>query len=189
MANHPPDRGLEGLNLEQIAQNMGCDAADAGIRIYQAAETSVISHSLREEDVVSIAAGSLVAVGSDGSSLSTEGVLSAGKPHPRSYGTFPRFLSRYVREQKVVSLEEAIRKMTMLPASRLGLTQRGRIAPGMWADLVAFDPDTVADTATYDAPHSYPVGIPHVVVNGELVIQDGAYTAATPGKVLKRFDD
>ncbi|MCH8225586.1 MAG: D-aminoacylase [Chloroflexi bacterium] len=189
VANHPPDRGLEGLNLEQIAQNMGCDAADAGIRIYQAAETSVISHSLREEDVVSIAAGSLVAVGSDGSSLSTEGVLSAGKPHPRSYGTFPRFLSRYVREQKVVSLEEAIRKMTMLPASRLGLTQRGRIAPGMWADLVAFDPDTVADTATYDAPHSYPVGIPHVVVNGELVIQDGAYTAATPGKVLKRFDD
>ena len=188
VANHPPDRDLEGLNLEQIAQRMGCDAADAGIRLYRASETSVISHSLQEEDVASIAGGSLVAVGSDGSSLSTEGVLSAGKPHPRSYGTFPRFLSKYVREEKVVSLEEAIRKMTMLPASRLGLTQRGRIAPGMWADLVAFDPDTVADTASFEAPHSYPIGIPHVVVNGEMVIKDGAYTAATPGKVLRRLD-
>ena len=189
VANHPPDRDLEGLSLEQIGQRMGCDAADAGIRMYRASETSVISHSLQEEDVESIAGGSLVAVGSDGSSLSTEGVLSAGKPHPRSYGTFPRFLAKYVREQKVVSLEEAIRKMTMLPASRLGLTSRGRIAPGMWADLVAFDPDTVADTATFEAPHNYPLGIPHVVVNGVLVIQNGAYTAAIPGKVLRRFDD
>ena len=85
-------------------------------------------------------------------------------------------------------LEEAIRKMTLLPASRLGLTRRGRVAPGQWADLVVFDPATVADTATFEAPHSYPTGIIHVMVNGTPVVKDGAPTRATPGKVLRNFD-
>ena len=150
VANVPPNRELEGLNLAQIGQRMGSDPADAAILLYKQSETSVITHVLEEADVEVIAGGRWVAVGSDGSSLKTEGVLSVGKPHPRSYGTFPRFLARYVRERQVVSLEEAIRKMTLLPASRLGLTQRGRIAPGLLADLVVFDPATVAEE---DARH------------------------------------
>lgn len=189
VANFPANPEFEGLSLAEIAKIWAIDTMDTAIRLYHQGDPSVVMHSLQEEDVESIAAGRWVAVGSDGSSLSVEGVLSAGKPHPRSYGTFPRFLARYVRDNQVVSLEEAIRKMTWLPASRLGLTHRGRIAPGMWADLVVFNPATVADTATFQAPHSYAIGIPNVVVNGISVVKDGLSTGATPGKLLRGFGD
>ena len=189
VASYPPHTAFEGMSLSQIAEELKCDPMDAAIRLYRESETPIIAHSLQEDDVVVIAGGAWVAVGSDGSSIKTEGALSAGKPHPRSYGTFPRFLARYVREQAVVTLEEAIRKMTLLPASRLGLTQRGRIVPGMWADLAIFDPDTIADTATFESPHSYAAGMPHVVVNGVPVVKDGVFTGATPGKVLRDFND
>ena len=127
-----------------------------------------------------------VAVGSDGSALSIEGPLRAGVPHPRNFGTFPRVLGRYVREMKVISLEEAIRKMTSLPASILGLNDRGQIKPGMWADLVMFDPSTVADRATFEDPFQYPVGINTVIVNGTVVLDEGKHTNARPGRVLRR---
>ena len=130
----------------------------------------------------------LISVGSDGSSLSKDGILSVGRPHPRSYGTNPRFLSQFVREHKLVTFEEAIRKMTLLPATRLGMTRRGRIAPGFAADIVVLNPETVADTATFESPHSYPIGIPHVAVNGKMVIENGEFTGSTPGKVLLGFD-
>ncbi len=188
IASFPPDRSLEGLSLTEIAGRWGFDPMDTAIYLYQQGEPSVIMHSLQEADVAVIAGSRWVAVGSDGSSLSTEGVLSSGKPHPRAYGTFPRFLARYVRESQVVPLEEAIRKMTSLPASRLGLTRRGRIAPGMWADLVVFDPMRVADTATFEHPHSYATGISHVMVNGVPVIKEGEFSGATPGKLLRGFD-
>ncbi len=188
VANHPSNRDLEGLSMAQIAEKMSCDPAEAAVRLYQGSETSVILHAMEESDVEVIAGGKWVTVGSDGTSIKTEGVLSTGRPHPRSYGTFPRFLARYVREKHIVPLEEAVRKMTLLPASRLGLTHRGRIAPGQWADLVVFDPATVADTATFEAPHSYPTGIIHVMVNGTSVVEEGALTGATPGKVLRNFD-
>ena len=127
-----------------------------------------------------------VAVGSDGSSLATEGPLRAGVPHPRNFGTFPRVLGRYVREMKVIPLEEAVRKMTSLPASILNLPDRGTIADGKWADLVIFDPATVADKATFEDPFQYPVGIDTVLVNGQVVLDEGKHTGARPGKVLKR---
>ena len=189
VANYPANRQYEGLSLLEISRLMSCDPNDAAIRLYRDGQAQVVLHSLDESDVETIAGGRWVAVGSDGSSLSTEGVLSVGKPHPRSYGTFPRFIDRYVRNKQIVSLEEAIRKMTFLPAQRLGLSQRGRIAPGLWADLVVFDSRTVKDTATFQSPHSYADGISHVIVNGIPVIRDGLFTGATPGKVLTSFHD
>ncbi len=116
--------------------------------------------------------------------LATQGPLSKGKPHPRNYGTYPCVLGRYVREQGVISLEEAVWKMCGLPAQKLRWTDRGLVKNGYQADLVVFDPDAVADQATYKAPHQYPVGIHHVIVNGELVIHAGVHTQARPGIVL-----
>jgi N-acyl-D-amino-acid deacylase len=126
-----------------------------------------------------------VMVGSDGSSLAADGPLAVGKPHPRSYGTFPRVLGRYARDERVLSLETAVWKMTGLPAKRLGVTDRGVLAPGAKADIVVFDPATVADRATYEDPHQYAAGIGDVVVNGRVVIAGGQHTGALPGRVLR----
>lgn len=123
-------------------------------------------------------------IGTDAYGLATEGPLSEGKPHPRSFGTFPRVLGRYVREKGVISLEEAIWKMSGFPAKKLRWPDRGLVKKGYKADLVILNPDTVADRATYEAPHQYPVGIPHVIVNGKLVIHNGVHTQARPGNVL-----
>lgn len=189
IARFVPQPELEGRTMVQIADALGCDPAEAALRLYERGEASVIAHAMRESDVETIAKHPLIAVGSDGSSLSAQGVLSVGKPHPRNYGTNPRVLAQFVRERRLVSLEEAVRKMTLLPASRLGLTRRGRLVPGFAADLVVFDPATVSDTATFEAPHRYPTGIPHVVVNGVPVIEQGEFTGQTPGKVIRGFDD
>jgi N-acyl-D-amino-acid deacylase len=123
-------------------------------------------------------------IGSDGSALAPYGELAAGKPHPRSYGTFPRVLGEYTREQRVLSLPEAVHKMTGLPARRLGLRDRGVIRPGAKADLVVFDPKRIADRATYEEPHRYPIGIEHVIVNGRFVVKDAQHTGSLPGKLL-----
>jgi N-acyl-D-amino-acid deacylase len=189
IARFVPDPRLEGQNMVQVAETLRCDAAEATLRLYGQGEASVVVHAMQEADVEIIARHPWIAVGSDGSSLSAHGMLAVGKPHPRSYGTNPRYLARFVRQRGLVALPEAVRKMTLLPATRLGLTRRGRIAPGFAADLVVFDPETVADTATFEMPHSYPIGIPHVAVNGVLVIENGDFTGQTPGKVVRGFDD
>jgi N-acyl-D-aspartate/D-glutamate deacylase len=107
-----------------------------------------------------------------------------GKPHPRSFGTNVRVLGKYVREERIIALEEAIRKMTSLPAQVLGLKDRGLLREGYWADIVVLDPDTVIDTATYESPKRYPKGVDYVLVNGAIVIDGGVHTGARPGKVL-----
>jgi N-acyl-D-amino-acid deacylase len=107
-----------------------------------------------------------------------------GVPHPRGYGTNARVLGRYVREKRVLRLEEAVRKMTSLPAQRFGLGERGLVRPGMWADLAVFDEAVVGDRATYAAPHAASVGFRHVLVNGALVVEDGRHTGARPGRIL-----
>lgn len=127
-------------------------------------------------------------VGSDGYALAPYGHLGQGAPHPRSYGTFPRVLGRYVRDLRILSLNEAIRKMTSFPAKILGLTDRGVIEEGKTADLVMFDPVTVADRATFDSPHTYPQGIVHVVVNGKLAVENGEHTGELAGRVLRLTD-
>ncbi|NUQ61146.1 MAG: D-aminoacylase [Pirellulales bacterium] len=116
----------------------------------------------------------------------SDGLLVGRRPHPRAWGTFARYLARYVRELRILTLEECVRKMTSLPASRLGLTDRGILRTGMSADLVIFDPDTVQDTATYENPRSHPEGIPYVLVNGQLVKDRGRPTGALPGRALRR---
>ena len=189
IARYTPDPHYEGMAMAQVAEELGCTPAEAALKLFEKGDASCVSHFMVDEDVDLIAQHPLISVASDGSSLSTEGVLSAGMPHPRSYGTNPRYLSRFVREKRLVSLEEAIRKMTSLPAKRLRLTRRGRIAPGYAADLVAFDPDTVAETGTYEAPHSYAVGVPHVAVNGVMVVEDGRFTGQTPGKAIRDIRD
>jgi N-acyl-D-aspartate/D-glutamate deacylase len=121
--------------------------------------------------------------------IASDGRLSRpgeGHPHPRGYGTFPRVLARYVREKPVLTLEEAVHKMTGLPAAALRLADRGRIAAGAHADVVLFDAATVADRATFADPHHYPVGIPYVIVNGTVAVDGGQFTGARGGRVLRR---
>jgi len=137
-----------------------------------------------EDNVRALMRHPLVVVGSDGEALAPHGVLAQSKPHPRSYGTFPRVLGRYVREEKVLSLEEAVKKMTSVTAERFGLSDRGVIREGTRADLVLFDAHTIADRATFTHPHQYPVGIPCVIVNGVVVIDQCEHTGALPGQVL-----
>ncbi|MGZ7065629.1 MAG: amidohydrolase family protein, partial [Candidatus Aminicenantales bacterium] len=128
----------------------------------------------------------LVGVGSDGQAVAPYGPLSKGKPHPRFYGTFPRVLGKYVREEKVAALEEMVRKMTSMPADHLGLARSGLLKEGCAADIAVFDPARVIDKAAWTAPARYPEGIPHVVVNGRVVVQNGEHTGNLPGRVLKR---
>ena len=124
-------------------------------------------------------------VGSDGSAYAVEGPLRRGNPHPRSFGTFPRVLGVYVRELKVLRLEDAVRTMTSLSAAKLGLRDRGQLRPGAWADIAVFDPERVTDHATYTEPFRYSTGVEYVVVNGQLVLDRGKPTGARPGRALR----
>jgi N-acyl-D-amino-acid deacylase len=124
--------------------------------------------------------------GSDGYALAPYGILGEGVPHPRSYGTFPRILGHYVRERKLFSWQEAIRKMTSMPAAYLGLTDRGVIAEGMWADILIFDPERIIDLATFVDPHQYSEGIAYVITNGTVVVEGPNHTGTLPGRVLRR---
>jgi N-acyl-D-amino-acid deacylase len=124
-------------------------------------------------------------VGSDSASVAAEGSFLKSNPHPRAYGTFARFLGKYVRDEKVISLPEGIRRLTSLPAAQLKLRGRGRLVPGYFADVVVFDPKTIGDRATFKEPHQYSVGVRHVLVNGVQVLKDGQHTGATPGRVIR----
>jgi N-acyl-D-amino-acid deacylase len=149
-------------------------------------EASIISFHSSEENRRQELRYPAMMIGTDGYGLAVDGPLSTGLPHPRNYGTFPRVLGRYVREAGVISLEEAIHKMSGLPAQKLRWTDRGLVREGFKADLVILDPETIVDQATYEAPHQYPLGILHVIVNGQLVVREGAHTGARPGEILGR---
>jgi dihydroorotase/N-acyl-D-amino-acid deacylase len=126
-----------------------------------------------------------VSIDNDSEGTSPQGILGQAHPHPRAYGTFPRILSKYVREEKALALEDAIRKFSALPAERMRLTDRGVLKQGMWADVVVFDPATVRDRATFDHPNQLSQGMEYVLVNGVPVIDQGQMTGKLPGKVLR----
>ncbi|MFQ5793094.1 MAG: amidohydrolase family protein, partial [Acidobacteriota bacterium] len=172
-----------GKTIGQIAREQGKDPADMvlDLLIEQDANVGLVMFYMSEADVTLGIQSPLTSICSDGTAISPD---RGGKPHPRYYGTFPRVLGRYVREKKALGLEEAIRKMTCYPASRLGLEDRGQVREGMWADLVVFDPDRIIDRATFEDPHQFPEGIEYVLVNGTTVVEKGRHTGALPGRVL-----
>ncbi len=186
IALYHPDRDLEGLTLEQAAVRRGLDPARAALELLHKANASFVSFVMQEEDVKTIMQTEWVMVGSDGRAVATDGPLSAGHPHPRYYGTFPRLLGHYSRDQELFIFEEAVRKMTSLPADRLGLGDRGRIQVGKKADLVLLRPADVSDLATFEEPKKYPAGIDAVVVNGSFVIDANTHTGTRAGEVLRR---
>ena len=178
----------EGLSLQEIAELRGADPYETTFDLLceEEAGVRVVRFGMSEEDVHTVMQHPMVMVGSDASALAPYGVLCQGKPHPRSYGTFPRVLGKYAREEQVISIEEAVRKMTSLPAQKLGLRDRGKLQAGMWADITIFQPETVRDKATYLDPHQYPCGIEYVLVNGKPVIIRGEHSGELPGKTLLR---
>ena len=190
IASYPDDPSLNGLSMADAAERLrGSRSAEAQFETARelmanpGAPPSMVYHFMDEADVERIMRHPSVAVAADSGLLDPE---RGGRPHPRGYGNNARVLGHYVRERQVLPLEEAVRRMTSLPAEHFRLAGRGRIAPGAAADLVLFDPKTVRDVATFDAPHAYAAGIPHVVVNGVLVVRGGAQTGARPGVVIAR---
>jgi dihydroorotase/N-acyl-D-amino-acid deacylase len=183
----PALSGYEGKNLDEIAKAEGKHPADAlmDIVIADKGNTSKITFSMNEDDVRAAVRHPLVSFCTDSGASATDGIFSTERNHPRSWGSMPRILGRYVREEKLLTLEEAIRKMTSLPATRVGLKDRGQVRPGFLADLVVFDPDTIIDRSTYVNPWQYSAGIPYVAVNGQLVVDGGKITDARPGRILR----
>lgn len=177
---------LEGLTLAQLARRWGRPPAETlmDLLLEEQATVSMVVFSQSPENVARVLAHPAIMVGSDSLGLTTGPGPHRGKPHPRMYGTFPRVLGEFVRDRRILTLEAAVHKMTGMCAERLRLRDRGRVAPGFAADLVVFDPATVGDEATFADPHRYPRGIPYVVVNGAVVLDDGRFCAAGTGRIL-----
>ncbi|HEX3123990.1 MAG TPA: D-aminoacylase [Rhodanobacteraceae bacterium] len=185
--NNPELVKYQGKRVSEIAAEWNSDAIDTifDFLIKDKAGTYVTVFGMDEPDVALALQQPWMSVDNDASGASPEGLLGKDHPHPRAYGTFPRILAKYVRDERKLSLPDAIRKFTSLPAQREHLADRGVIKQGMWADLVVFDPAKVRDEATYADPNKFSVGMQHVIVNGVAVIEDGKMTGKLPGKVLR----
>jgi len=183
---NPALLSMQGKRLSEVAKLWNKDPIDALFDfLIQDPNTGVAVFGMSQPDVTLALQQPWVSVDNDSEGTSPEGLLGQAHPHPRAYGTFPRILSKYVREDKALSLEDAIRKFTALPAQRMRLTDRGVLKTGMWADVVVFDPATVRDRATFDNPNQLSEGMEYVLVNGVPVIDQGKMTGALPGKVLR----
>ena len=187
VASHPANPVLNGLTMKQVAARLkGSDSADAQLEaardLMLANGASMVYHFMSDQDVDRIMQHPFVGIASDSGALAP----GRGVPHPRGYGNAPRVLGEYVRTRHVLALEEAVRKMTSLPARHFRIDRRGLLKEGFAADVVVFDARTVRDAATFEKPHQYPVGIPFVVVNGTVVVRKGEHTRARPGQALSR---
>lgn len=186
-AQNEDHKHFEGKNLAQIAREWKKTPADAAFDLVAAGRGRVtaIYHMMSEQDIITALKFPWTSIGSDaGASVNPSALDTLGLGHPRGYGNFPRLIARYVREKRVLTLEQAIRKMTSWPATRMRLNSRGVIKEGCWADVVIFDYNTIQDLATYEKPFVYPVGIDYVLVNGQVVIERGRHTGARPGQVI-----
>jgi len=183
----PALRQWEGKNLVEIGKAMGKDPRDAAMDLVIAdrAETSVIISIMREDDVRLALANPIISIGTDSGARAEDVPYSESKSHPRAWGSFPRVLGKYVRDEKLITLEDAVRRFTSRPAARVGITDRGLLRPGMKADVTIFDPAVIRDVSTFVDPTHYSVGIPHVLVNGKAVVSNGAITAERPGQPVR----
>jgi N-acyl-D-amino-acid deacylase len=183
------NKKYEGKTMDVIAREMKeKDVFDALWKLLLAEDGTpgMIIFSMDEGDIKRIMASPYQMVGTDSSSVCTVGPFGSGKPHPRHFGTYPRVLGKYVREEGVMRFEEAIRKMTSFPSQRFGILDRGILRPGMYADMTIIDPDTVIDNATFEDPHKYPEGIPYVVVNGRITVDNGKFKKVLSGRTLRK---
>ncbi len=184
---NPELRSLIGKTLQEVADERGQDPAETAMDLVVEDDSRVdAAFTLMSEFNVSRkAAKSWVSFGSDAGALAAEGVFLNSSPHPRAYGTFARVLSRFVRDEHLMPIHEAIRRMTSLPAFNTGIRDRGLLAENFYADIVLFDPNTITDNATFEKPHQYATGVEHVFVNGVQVLKDGIHTGAKPGRVVR----
>ncbi len=183
----PQNRPFVGRRMSDLIESRGGDGVDVlfDVLLEENGSVSTVYFHHEESDMLHALKQPYTSVGSDGSAVSPDGEYASRHPHPRWYGTFPRVLGRYVREQGALGLEEAIQKMTSMNADKVNLTDRGMLKEGYWADITIFDPDTVTDRATFEEPHQYPDGIPYVLVNGLPTLDNGVRTDALPGQVLR----
>jgi N-acyl-D-amino-acid deacylase len=178
---------LTGKSLAEVAELRGTSAEETAMDLVVAdhSRVSTVYFLMSEENVKRQVALPWMSFGSDAGSMAPEGVFLESNPHPRAYGNFARLLGKYVRDEAVISWAEAIRRLTSFPATNLRLDRRGSLEPGMFADVVVFDPERIIDKATFAEPHQLAEGMVHVLVNGEAVLLDGAHTGATPGRVVR----
>jgi len=183
----PALRKWEGKNLVEIGKEIGKDPRDAAMDLVIAdrGETSVIISIMREDDVRLALAHPMISIGTDSGARAEDGPFSESKSHPRAWGSFPRVLGKYVREERLITLEEAVRRFTSRPAARLGLADRGILRPGMKADLAIFNPATIRDVSTFVDPTHYSQGVEHVLVNGRAVVSGGNITTERPGEPIR----
>jgi N-acyl-D-aspartate/D-glutamate deacylase len=181
------NKPFQGKRMSELIAARGGDPVEALFDVLLEENGSVptvfFHHS--EQDMQHILKQPWTSIGSDGSAVSIDGPTGRSHPHPRYYGTFPRVLGRYVRELKVLALPDAVKKMTSMNADKLGISDRGRLKEGMWADVVIFEPDRVIDRATFENPHQYPQGIPYVIVNGVVTLDRERHTGALAGRVIR----
>jgi N-acyl-D-amino-acid deacylase len=177
---------LTGKSLAEVARMRGKDPITTimDLILEDQSRVSSIYFLMSEDNVKKELAKPWISFGSDEASQAPEGVFLKSNPHPRAYGNFARVLGKYVRDEKVIPMKEAIRRLSGLPATNLGLDHRGFLKEGMFADVVVFDPATIADRATFEKPSQYAVGMKHVFVNGVEVLKDGEHTGAKPGRAL-----
>jgi N-acyl-D-aspartate/D-glutamate deacylase len=184
--SNPDYKKFEGRRMSEVVQALGGNGVEALFRVLLDNRGSVptIYFHHDEKDMQYALKQPFVSIGSDGTAVATEGPTAKGHPHPRYYGTFPRILGRYVREEPVLTMEEAVRKMTSANAVKVSQYDRGLLRPGMWADVTVFDPKTIIDNSTWEQPHQYASGVQYVVVNGTVVLDGGKHTNARPGAIL-----
>ena len=179
---------LTGKTLAEVAQSRGKTPHETAMDlvIEDGSRVGTVYFLMSEDNIRKKVALPWVSFGSDAGAPASEGVFLKSNPHPRAYGNFSRLLGKYVRQEEVLPLKEAIRKLTHLPATNLGIVDRGRLAEGYFADVVIFDPEAITDHSTFEAPHQYATGVLHVFVNGTQVVRDGEHSGAKPGRFVRR---